>query len=1546
MDSLADSDSENSLPVLLASAIDTGLLRRVFGFLSEETKQRLRRESEGTGFEGIYDFVDIPLLPDRIVIQSSSPSKDQLLVEILPMATIAETDTIAETEKTEVETPMRAGRSLRKRTFASRHPYIADQADYLGICTVDSINEMFSETDDLTVVARALNQLYLKRKKRYPDEERYKARNFYAHLGKSKAMALAGDPDAETMDLQDDPLSLQLNYEPDNLSEDEDQEMIPYEATEHRAPPKVYDLASDSENDTHKRTLDEPGLRVYKLRKRLRRQEQPRKGLAVRKMGSAGANRSAELELGHFVDSRETYEEYTPNYHSFWQPHITSFTLDLSEMVPSESSSDYNSDSENELFSDNADTSKSSDLIEPPPSYLDDYDLDGAAQEADHINHLFASGRKSKSRQSKTQSRHKVLAPKIKEYPGRWAQSPHYSGEPPSASFRQRKLNANPGRPNTRKFIKAPQQRKPLQQSNGANLPRQRNHGKHHSNREDQKQSELSIDVGSDSEKENPKKASKPKAQSSSRPFRTKHFLATTAFEVESLTKFVKQHTSGYAVPSAFFNPSKTSLFSDNLFASTESILAYTDLQCIHSIGDGFIFFPHKDTVSFMLLGKNYVFGLFQQETSSQNLVKLLTHLRKLVSSVKAQLNDSVRIEMKEAIRELVKWLLIYRLPLQKQAWVLLNEILDDFTKLQTKEVRKQQTFFYAHTLLIYYIAYKLERSNGDGNYEALYSEFEKFCTDFWLTLFRTYDSTALSSSFTSEKPTELSESLCTMYFLFGDKRDIWWPTITEALQDMNPVMDSSFESMNTVYALASLCPSNRHNWTPFITIVNNFQSSNHAEDHHDFIDVCELVHKNLNWPLEEKLILTLYQSFAKRKFTNFENEASVPSSIGVIMSKHDIPQDTVFERFLSFVYAYISDLCDRKEVKRLITKLVASSQYHYQKGRRYQIMFINRLNLIMLLFQISDVELRSPFSSLIDQILEFKDMFIYSRAVDAFDTFVQVSERKHLGLPISVYQAMLNSFCASYDRLEGMPSLLTKLIDCGLRVIDITKTPQSLKILKAIEISVIPDRLRGRVLDRMLSFAELLRVHKEEASSSSDLIETLIRSVTSFLSAQMNRLPVSDTRQDAFLENIIEKSIQIWIQFAHANSTQNWNFMMLQKFSYLGNRTLRDRFALYFCWVYMNQGEVTDSAIFEMDKLLSRTLISSRVSKYSSLVFRSLSRMKGSLMACRKISTKQIVLIQGHRFQILTSLISQVASSKTMALSEKAILITEMVKDIEVEFNTNYDNSQITEFLRRIITAISSSCLNIVEDINEFWSISEKLGFPSKRMQSLWALANNDERILLLNVEFVNALMFEKDYADALSKWITSANSHLLFSLFDIYVDAASKHDMYWAQVSYLLKFIMFRLHNCMLDVVDRLFKKLLQVAALLPGLVSVDTDSNYVIYQIESVSICAEIMYAGIFIYDGYDELNCHLESIKMFEERLHKKESCSKLLFDINLNQLKGGDTGPYIPPYEHTHQQYEEALDHMNTLLNKLKDTYERKTTNPQVSAAPEPFEITF
>ena len=40
-----------------------------------------------------------------------------------------------------------SGRSLRKRNFASTHPYLADQAHYLGLSDIDYLNEIYEEND-------------------------------------------------------------------------------------------------------------------------------------------------------------------------------------------------------------------------------------------------------------------------------------------------------------------------------------------------------------------------------------------------------------------------------------------------------------------------------------------------------------------------------------------------------------------------------------------------------------------------------------------------------------------------------------------------------------------------------------------------------------------------------------------------------------------------------------------------------------------------------------------------------------------------------------------------------------------------------------------------------------------------------------------------------------------------------------------------------------------------------------------------------------------------------------------------------------------------------------------------------------------------------------------------------------------------------------------------------------------------------------------------------------------------------------------------------
>ena len=59
-----------------------------------------------------------------------------------------------------------SGRSLRKRNFASTHPYLADQAHYLGLSDINYLNEIYEENDhNLEKVVKYLNYNYERLKK-------------------------------------------------------------------------------------------------------------------------------------------------------------------------------------------------------------------------------------------------------------------------------------------------------------------------------------------------------------------------------------------------------------------------------------------------------------------------------------------------------------------------------------------------------------------------------------------------------------------------------------------------------------------------------------------------------------------------------------------------------------------------------------------------------------------------------------------------------------------------------------------------------------------------------------------------------------------------------------------------------------------------------------------------------------------------------------------------------------------------------------------------------------------------------------------------------------------------------------------------------------------------------------------------------------------------------------------------------------------------------------------------------------------------------------
>lgn len=1546
MDYISDSDGDNTLPPLPPSAIDKDLLRGVYSFFSERTRMRLKTEAMATPFANLFYEMDRHLAgPSNDPDPAMEQPEDDAVIENSEIGKVHDEDAIDDAN-TFIKSPEHyTGRSLRKRTFASRHPYIADQADWLGICTIDSLNEMFTDDDALPDVARVLNQLYLKRKKRYPDEDRYKVKNFYAHLGKSKILALLEDSDVTSTDLLESNDQSQLqNYEPD------DEELIPYEEKPLEILPPIEYSASESTSESEQEEqLIKIGGRYRKLskilrgvlpesarrldmfqkpkpvkRKKIRQNVEPRKGLAIKKSGGSSAqNAQLQKELQTFVDTEDYEEEFLPNHQNLVQPDIAEF-LSFSSVVDLSSSSESDSDSAEEVFSDGfTGANPVGTSIDAHLSYLDGES--DSAQEGDHINHLFTTGKSPAGNRKGQSSRSAPKSSRTSTPRRKGTSASRNSTGPPRKRRRSKGSGPAYGTLKTRTLL-SPVSRRITQHT----------HGKIPSAKKDPRKDP----------KRDPKNLRKNVTNllSVKQPYIRDPVMATTVMEVESTTKFVRNRTARHSWLSNFA-PSKASLFGvENEFLSN-SILGFCDLSRVHSIGDGHIFFLNEDGVAFSLVGKHYSFGLFQLEASAQSCKHVLMQLRRLLQSQKSLLNPSVRDEMHNSIKCLIKWLLILRQRPEDSLWKHLTSIFDDFSKLQTRQMRQLQSIFHSQLLLIHYIFLRFEACVASDRESEMMDEFHKYCSDFWSVFFQTFAAEELSKQISDSNSIQV-DSICLMYMLFNDQKDLWWPPMLEALQEAVPVNDSKTNLMEVCYILISMVPREKLNWMPFIVILNKFRTENISEVHHRFIDICEFANQRLGWPLEEKLVTHLYASFTRRKFGNFGDENSVPISIGEIHTRLDVPDSSVFDRFLNFLYGYISSLSSKKDVKRLISKLVASSQYHYQKGRKFQIMFINRLNLILLLSQISDIDLKSQFTNLIEHIKDSRDMFIYGRAVDALSTFSEVARRKGNSPPVASFQILFEAFSLTYDSLFGMPTLFKKLIECIRATFQefdneaIGTTVCLLELVDGIDMQKLPDTLKVELLDLVMFFTNQLLLKRTNLSLVQlDTVSKFTKTNLSFLNSQMGRLPVEGVRQDCLVEEVIEKAIMIWNSCSYVTGTQYWNIMMLQKFPYIGNSALRERFVMFLCMDYLKSGELNKSILGEVDRLLAKSLVSNSNSKYAPGLFNFLSRTRGSVLYSKKLHVPDMVAsiqLQNFRFQIMSNLIQSLSCSATMHIGEKKEFLRDLVSQMQNEFNNNFRVSSSVDFWKRLMEVIHRSARDLLNDIIEFWDFSVKLGFPDKRLKNAWIQASDDEKLQMLTFEFTSALHFGKDYATTLDNWLSSKDTGIVFSLVQLFISAVQVNDSHWAHLSFLLKYVLMKLEKFQARVKDVLFKEFMDMIIDIAVVSDRLNNSTFIMYELQALSTCIQIFQHAFFVYDGYKDQEELVELATRFLSEMdnHPPKGFQQrlLLTGLTFGRLKAASSMPYHPPYQHNTEEYARAYCLQSNDMISLSEQL-RPPTNP-------------
>lgn len=1660
MDQVSDSDAENSLSPLTASAVDLTLLRDVYSLFLPSTRSQIRAEAKRSPFALVYREFDSclaedaapssdvsgPLLPalyptaipstltPLVTPRSHSTSLGSPLDTLFhgnsqapssPLGLASNSGTrkdvsnsiypdvpdpiyndvnadnaadVAADNAPDADTPVHAPagtpngilntgtlidglntatappssrRSLRKRTFSSRHPYIADQADWLGICTVDSINEMFSENDNINHVCKALNKLYLQKRKRYPDEDRYRSKNFYAHLGYSKMLAPQADVDED----QDHDLAEKLSRDGPLDPEPEDENgpdfeagVLPYDFEIPSSPnPRSrhsyndendilriidegidYDgsyepqnakthYTSESESETSQNSDSEDsedpeaeelliriGGRYRKLstilrgvlpestkrlgnfqtsaprkKQKLARVLPPRKGLAIRKIGKTMPRSSdLEKELNLLAEKDEEPIRTPPLEQAILEfptsvsgdpgtppPEVSlpeyapmfEYILDASEVSCMSIKSDSESDPDVEIVVPDkllAITPGSRRDLVPDAKSLEYYAIDDdEVQEVDTIDRLLNSTRQhsQKKRLSVRNAKSDVQASRTMKLLGQdESRSFRQDGQKHVAKNRlakpQRRLGTGRtvfgglssgrprGSPNIRlkmirpqilkfktRFEKRPRSQTVLPFKQHDHIPPRQPEAKKRAHEEFAMQSRSNL-------------------------FRRSPMIATSAFEVEEpdITHQKSRNLIVGANPHLFV-PSRESLVSNH---SLSSLIGTADIIKASAIEGGQMFFQHTHSVSFSFLGTYFEFSRINAQNSDRNLVRFFALCRRsLATDLLA--DQLARGNLQEALKHVMQWLLINKERPSEQTWKQLSMTMEHFSKLQTKEVRRSQSIFHSQLLYIFWIFIKLDvtmervsNMHKASNLEAkLSNDLDKYVSDFWITIFQTH------SGLEFAKQSENKEHVLPVYLvqaMYENRDQLWWSPITEALDIVLGIEGLDFRPLNILVALASMVKGEEHSWAPVLAALGHFKQQTKSGGLHYLMDVCTLLMRRLSWPLEERVILQLYAQFAARKFANFADEAVVPLSLGTIRSRLDIPERSVFERFMGLTYEYLSEVGSMKEAKKLISKLLATSQYHYSKGKKSQIMFVNRINLIILFSQISDVDLANQYLNLVEQVKDSHDVFVYERLLDALQVLCDVSKRKGRPIPVRAFRLLFDIFNGAVS-LPGLHELYKRFLsyigfvfqgvdsrnECGVL--------ELLEILGELDMSNILDSFKLDLLGIAFLSAQELSVAPSESltpkqrSGLTKFNDTLLK----FTNAQMSRLPIAPVQADEFLEEAIEFSLEIWIITSKLLGIAHWNIMMLQKFLYVGNPILRSRFIMFFCVEYLNHCAEKHSALLEIDKILLLGMLLPQISKYALDLYVRLNRNHGSIFCLKSMhDINSVFALQTYRVPIICRIVYNIGTQGVLLPNDKDAVVLGLVKRLHEEYSQRSHDAPYFELAKRIMEQVAKYARLSVNDSDEFWELSAKMGLPNKWMHDNWRTSDDTHRVYLLNRQFVCALAGADDaYMKAIDPWIDVQNCHVLYALIQVYCSALSTSDRYWAHVDLLLAAFLGKLQRFDIGIRERAFTEFLLSLVELAEF-SRRRTSQYLSHELRALHTCASIFSQSRLLYDGYKD------------------------------------------------------------------------------------------
>lgn len=1548
-DYVSDSDKEN-YQLLKPSAVSDFKFNDKIRRLESPDRKRVKTSLESTQF---YNLLD-----DRLESEDGSESdissgsgarENGIFTEGISMSSVEEQTLHYEKNYLHDATTLdnqvfnggenkRARRALRKRNFSSTHPYIADQAHWLGLISIELLNEMYREREDVETIVKYLNKVYLKNKKRYSNDDKYKQRNFYAYLGGAfKRLAQTHQQAQTPYSSQDDSAKISregpdrlydsydsctspldsVSYDSDYGSDDEvynrqlKEEDIMFlnpssEESDHReglykqrsnmdsidiVELQSFDIQVNDAQRTEEKEADfVKGILPYSLEKlsldkslaakpvRTEKVERcsRRKGLAYKKLGMSKVRCRPSIENDNFIDDAVYYENFLSDDDS---TEISSLTYKPKPQLPMK-----------KLINSRKSKVEAGNIIEHPQDYSGSDEniqfgkFEGIAPKNPSSSNDYFDQRDDEA----TESDRIDLQLAFSRRKGRKMKLPIRI--PRSGEYE--KNGAPVRRVRNRAFAKG-----------SRNLMRTRNLSvqlKKSSLREKRSVSTSArkklctngfteMIENTENSTRNPKSAKTHKQLLQDMyVFKRNPSSFTPVLEVEKKAQYNEDNLPGEN--DVNLNSVLHAKFEDiGDILKLRLLIEGVDLTKLNLVKCGEFSLKGLQVITFTVDGRVFILSLFDQDGWQKILVDAINHIacHLIPNSISV---DTLK-DLRECFEKMIRWVLCVQAPLNMPSWASFGSLFESFSRIRAQNKAQHKLSLFCFSIILFFIFIQIaERNDASITFiEEKNSQLENVCKIFWqFYLDFDWDFWNIASELTNDvAAVEFNPLLC-IYSLSICRREIWWECITCSLMKVEKSIERFDIIAYKLLFLAFSVPAEDHDWAPFCIFYGQYNKSTDVDIHLKYLEIIEFLNERQHWPLEEQLIMSFYSVITHRKFANFDTEVVLPKLLDEEFSQQTLPTETFFDNFLCLINKYLSALPFGTNKKRIISKLFTSSHFQYLNDRKGHSIFLNRFNFILLLLKVSSINLTTQVQDLIGQILSSKDLKFLDVSVKGLNIFSRIAKSKEAKLSTEGYFLILEELAKSYSTLPGAVRLLdTTLNDIEEIILDKCQSSYEinnhflmLQCINRLDFFSFVDEEAIKIFKVVLKAIENVFSAKERFSTKQfDIIEQVSRSIFHCLNYEMGRFSITNKLKDERLTLLVELLIKIWTKTIALSRTSNWSAAIHQKYSYMGNALLRETFILF---LYLEIIKYSNFYSIKDDIMLSllRALASHSGSRYLSPLFGHLMRLLPSLFNLKELGLSEKLTsfeFQRLKIQITCCLLSTIDKSNELSKAEKRIYLEGFFESLNKEYARYHQDEWFTSYCKKIVKDMTKPMLT--NNLDVYLSLCKKLGILQFEFNpEKWYKMAYKERLAIIHDDFVSAVFYQREVFKILEKYTSFDSIECVYHLLSIYLKCISSGQLeYWVLMSRLMEYISFKIHKYEILPSEASFVRFFHFLILICYYFKKTQNNvaNYTLYHERKVLASVfNVLEVNYLSHDGYKDQQNVTEFISHFLELYENK------------------------------------------------------------------------